>query len=283
MTAEMHRLLRVLAASLFGANSATLQRLETEINNLEQELLLARRTVINNTPAEFHQLLYGYDDRKFDAESDLWHWRNDVADKVSDAAELDEHGRAACPLCRSRGNSQSWGNDGWLPGGLQMHLHGKGRVEECSVVEIAFKMLRDNHRETFAATEQAKQDALAARLKTDPVLLIDPNREPVLTASTSFYEAPRPPDAWPAVEARLREMGFAIEKTGNVTAYKYMVGEDLMILADPRVASSVEFAVFKRSGKHRWKSITHGIRLQDRWKDWPEKFHTRLRERKVEV
>jgi hypothetical protein len=157
-----------------------------------------------------------------------------------------------------------------------MHLEGDGKAEKCRVLEIAFRRLRDEHREKFAAAEQAKRDELAARLKTDPVLLIDPHRAPELTASTLFSAAPRPPDAWPAVEARLREIGFAIEKTDNVTTYKYMAGEDWMILADPRVAKSVEFAVFKRSGKHHWKRIAGYIRLQDRWKDWPGKFREQL-------
>jgi hypothetical protein len=254
---------------------------DDQIDRLVNELELTRFQVIDMAPGEFGRLLRGHD-HKFHDEDDLWAWQKDVVEAVIDAAikaTTDRYNpRAACPLCRSLGSSWRESEGGWLvPNGLAMHLEGIGRAESCPVIEIAFKLLRNRHRETFNATEQAKQDAHAARLKTDPVLLIDPHREPVLAATTHYSsDAARPPDAWPAIEARLREIGFAIEKTGNVTTYKYMIGEDWMILADPRIANSVEFAIFKRSGKYRWKSIANYIRLQDRWKDWPGKFRERL-------
>jgi hypothetical protein len=250
------------------------------IEGLKRELEMTRFVVVGSAPDEFHSLLFGRD-HQFNEESDLWHWRRDVFAAVIDAAQPDQHGRAACPLCRSRGNSQSWGNDGWaVGGGLWMHLDGTGHAEKCPVFEIAFKLLQDRHRETFIAADQAKSAAHAARLKTDPVILIDPNSEPVLMAESPWAnETPRSPDAWTTVDGRLREIGFEIEKTGNVTAYKYMINENLMVLADPRKAGTVEFAVFQRSGKHRWKYAPATARiksLHDAWRDWPAAFRKRL-------
>lgn len=249
------------------------------IADLKRKLEEARWAVIAYAPDEFGRLLAGFD-HQFNTEHDLWSWRSDVVAAVTEAVKRDEHGRAACPLCRSRGRSQSWGADGWLvPAGLAMHLRGDNNAGKCGVVDIAFKRLQDKHQEAFAANGQAKQEALAARLKTEPVLLIDPNGEPQLMAKTNYSnETPRASD-WTTVDGRLREIGFVIETTGNVTTYRYMHGDSWMVVADPREAGKVSFMVFKRSGKYRWK---HGAAripsLQDVWKDWPAKFRKRLLE-----
>jgi hypothetical protein len=80
------------------------------IAGLKRELAEARVVAIDMTPEEFHVLLRGWS-HQFNSERDLWPWRRDVFAAVIDAANPDQHGRAACPLCGSRGNSQSWGND----------------------------------------------------------------------------------------------------------------------------------------------------------------------------
>jgi hypothetical protein len=150
-------------------------------------------------------------------------------------------------------------------------------AESCRIVEIAFKLLQDAHHETFVAAERAEREALAARMKTEPLLLIDPGREPELMAETPFRsDTPRAPESWTMVDERLREIGFAIETIGNVTTYKYMISDNLMVLADPREAGKVEFGVFKRSGKYRWKRDQRVPSLRDNWKDWPAKFRARL-------
>jgi hypothetical protein len=249
---------------------------ERKIERLEHELEHTRQIVISLAPYQFGRLLYGVE-HKFKTESDLWSWHRDVVHTVSRAAKRDQHGRSPCPLCGSHGNSQDWGNDGWLvPGGLQMHLRGESKAEKCVVLDVALKLLRAEHRETIAATEQAEADALVQRKKTEPLLCIDPHREPVLMAEPSdSYRERRPPDAWPPIEARLRNIGFAIEKTGNVTSYRYIADDKWIALADPRDADRVTFAIFRSGGKYRW--IYKGsFALQDRWRDWLKNFRLRL-------
>jgi hypothetical protein len=219
-------------------------------------------------------------------------WRRDIIAKISQSTEPDEEAsrpfgekRAPCPLCKYRG-SQAFGNDGYkLPDGLARHLDGHGNVHSCDVLEAGFKGLRDSNRDKFAAAEKAEADHLAHRKRTEPVMLIDPvnySRNPVVLFDEGFVwgkQAWRTPEQLVAAEQTLREIGFTIEKTDNVTAYKFLQG-DWMVLADPRKNGQVEYRLFKRSGKRSWKLPPKGhdrsFSLNDNRKEMAATFENEL-------
>ena len=185
--------------------------------------------------------------------------------------------QVACPLCRSRGRG-AFGMDGWkLPTGLEMHLDGGGRTSRCPVAEAAWQLIRDRHHEKFAAADLAEAQQLALRKQTKSVVLIDPDREPELLFD--FHETCRTPEQLAAVEDRLREIGFEIERNGNVATYRYLYGDKWMVLADPRKQNRVEFNLFKRSSKREWKRRDnwHEPYLNDKFNKWPEKFREGLK------
>jgi hypothetical protein len=227
------------------------------IRRLEDELWHARNTIINLAPVQFHEILGGYDvvggaRRTIETRQDLYQWRRDLRDAVIEAAErieqpprenswMQEH-RVACPLCRSRG-SGAFGIDGWkVPGGLEMHLDGAGNAEHCSVTKTAYRLMLDQHREKFAAAELAEKQQLAERKKTEPVVLIDPDEAPELLFEPRYsFEKYRTPEQLAVIEDRLCEIGFEIERNGNVVTYRLMHGDKWMVLADPRLDDRIQF------------------------------------------
>ena len=253
---------------------------DATITRLADELLLARHTIIELAPDQFHEILKGWR-YKIERRRDLQQWRNDLCDAVIKAAEPETNeweSRAACPLCRDSG-SGAYGMDGWkLPGGLKMHLEGD-RTNKCPVVDAAWKLMLDNHREKFKATELAEAQQLALRKQVDPVVLIDPNRAPELLLGSPWYSgAARKSETIAGLEVRLREIGFEIEHNGNMVAYRFMHGDKWMVLADPRRDGRVDFEVFKRSGKRQWKGLRSlGFHLLEKFKKWPEKFQEHLK------
>jgi hypothetical protein len=265
------------------------------IRRLEDELWYARNSIIKLAPDQFHKILRGYDlvsgaIRTIETRHDLNQWERDLHDTVIEAAErieqpprenswMYEH-RVACPLCRSRG-SGAFGMDGWkLPGGLEMHLDGTGNTEHCSVTKAAYRLMLDQHREKFAAAELAEKQQLAERKKTEPVVLINPDEAPELLFEPRYsFEKYRTPEQLAVIEDRLCEIGFEIERNGNVVAYRLMHGDKWMVLADPRRHDRIDFKLFKRSGKYQWRGLRRGPRsfhLRET-KKWSEKFPEHLK------
>ena len=255
------------------------------IRRLEKDLWEARNTIIELAPDQFHDLLHGYA-YTIETRNELYRWEGDLNAAVIAAAEPIEPvdrwdpNRVACPLCRSRGRG-AFGMKGWaLPAGLEMHLDGRGTTSRCPVTDAAWQLLGDRHHEKIKAADQAEEQQLALRKQTEPVVLIDPDREPELLFEPHyFHETYRTPEQLAAVEDRLREIGFEIERNSNVVTYRYMHGDKWMVLADPRKHNRVEFNLFKRSGKRQWKRRHdwHQPYLNDKFNKWPEMFHEGLK------
>jgi hypothetical protein len=264
---------------------------DDRIKRLENELWDARHAIIMLAPDQFHEILRGYDVveggaiRSIEARQDLHQWQLDLYSVVIEAAErmtrpenktswMYEH-RVACPLCRSRGSGAFY-MDGWkVPGGLQMHREGAGRTEHCSVTHAAHRLLLDQHRRKFEVIELAERQRLADRKKIEPVILIHPDQAPELLFEPPYsFKTFRTPEQLPVIENRLRELGFEIERNGNVVTYRLLRGDKWMVLADPRTLNQFEFRLFKRSGKYQWNGLRKGpryFRLREA-KNWPEKF-----------
>jgi hypothetical protein len=141
-------------------------------------------------------------------------------------------------------------------------------------------MMRRRHYEKFKAEDLANKQKLALRKQTEPVVLINPDGEPeLLFEPDTYYMKYRTPPQLAAVEDRLREIGFEIERTSNVITYRYMYGDKWMVLADPRHHNRVVFNLFKRFGKRPWKRRPEWPLpdLSDRLNKWPEKFHEGLK------
>jgi hypothetical protein len=255
------------------------------IRRLEEDLYLARKTIIGLAPDQFHDLLRGFA-YTIETQNDLYRWQSDLNAAVIAAAEpIEPVGRwddpkVACPLCRSRGRG-AFGMKGWaLPAGLEMHLNGGGTTSRCPVIDAAWELMGSLHHEKIKAAGLAEAQQLALRKQTEPVVLIDPDGEPeLLFEPDTYYRKYRTPEQLAAVEDRLREIGFEIERNGNVATYRYVYGDKWMVLADPRHHNRVEFNLFKRFGKRQWKRRLdwHRPYLNDRFNKWPEKFHEGLK------
>jgi hypothetical protein len=210
---------------------------------------------------------YGY---PMETNEDWYDWQRQLRDKVMEAAEkVAIAGRAYCPLCGC--GATDWGigrldrrdvtgERGWsIWAGLEMHLEGSGRTNECSVWKIAVWRLHNINSDKFNAASDAalqeKQARLKARLASEPTILVSIGEFALRAQPDYSFETPRAD--WGPIERELREAEFQIETTDNWTAYKRTVGDQWLILADPRRAAGVTFRVFKRIGKGKtwsWKS-----------------------------
>jgi len=110
-----------------------------EIKDLKRRLLAASSCVVSLCPDQFFDVLRG------DDFSNPWLWQAALVDAVVAAAQPDQRGRAACPLCRSRTKDTNTGDPvGFtVPEGLAMHLRGSHRAHQCTVVKVVFERHRD--------------------------------------------------------------------------------------------------------------------------------------------
>jgi hypothetical protein len=161
-----------------------------------------------------------------------------------------------------------------------MHLNGGGTTSRCPVIDAAWELMGSLHHEKIKAAGLAEGNSSLYENRPEPVVLIDPDGEPeLLFEPDTYYRKYRTPEQLAAVEDRLREIGFEIERNGNVATYRYVYGDKWMVLADPRHHNRVEFNLFKRFGKRQWKRRLdwHRPYLNDRFNKWPEKFHEGLK------
>ena len=250
----------------------------------KNDLGLAWRTIIQLVPDQFHDLLNGYA-YTIENQRDLHRWERDLSAAVIAAAEpIEPVGRwdgpkVACPLCRSRG-SGAFGMKGWaLPAGLEGHLNGSGTTKRCRVIDAAWELMGSRHQTKIKMANLAEAQQLALRKQTEPVVLIDPGRAPELLFELgSFHETCRTPEQLAAVEDRLREIGFEIERNGNVATYRYMHGDKWMVLADPRSTTALSSICSDVPASDSGSEIRgwHQPYLFDRFKNWPEKFREGL-------
>jgi hypothetical protein len=138
---------------------------EKKLSERLYNAIMALRQVL---PAEIVELLTS--DQKCVTNSDVWQWRDCVAEAILDKATPRsdrEMGytslpRAYCPLCG--GSSQSPLERGFaFPAGLKKHLCGDGNAHECCVL----KVFREHALDQIA-------DEFVMRMRTAPSV----NKEP---------------------------------------------------------------------------------------------------------
>jgi hypothetical protein len=255
------------------------------LRDLERQVADLRHTVIDLAPERFRDLLQVCN-HSISSRRDCADWKREAIAAIVEQTEpeprlsmLDE--RSACPLCGSYGITCRSGFA--LPEGLRRHLVGDRKARPCKVIQAAFNLVRDQHASQFEIAEQAEREEKERRLRSLPTVLIDPAKEPLtLFESESRWERLRSPEELVQADELLRKIGFVIEKENNVTAYKFMQGATIMVMANPREQGKVSFRIFKRSGKHRWKRISSRRQddfvLHDKRGGWLIKFRTLMLE-----
>ena len=110
--------------SATGAYGMSSMLPDEAIRRLEEDLYLARKTIIGLAPDQFHDLLRGFA-YTIETQNDLYRWQSDLNAAVIAAAEpIEPVGRwddpkVACPLCRSRGRGAFGMTGGALPAVLR--------------------------------------------------------------------------------------------------------------------------------------------------------------------
>jgi hypothetical protein len=257
------------------------------VRRLEDELYMARETILRLAPDEFHDLLKSYYSCKTRSES--YHWANEVADSVIEKAKPIEEDRgwgqrAYCPLCREGAQSFYASERGYsLPEGLRRHLVGFGRMHECGVMEAARKMAQDYWNREFGPKEaetrvqEAKQ--IAERLKTEASYVIGPTDDATLLEGDYWGPARTTEDEEYSIkwaEQRLFSLGFRINVDGLKRSY-IRTGKcgdaEFIIYADPRRKGHISMRVFNVAARGRKKGIVlHSFDIRDVWKNnLPEK------------
>jgi hypothetical protein len=254
---------------------------DERIKRLEDELWSARNDIVCLMPDDISDLLMGYHFLK--TRPDYYRWQRETIEAIVAMALPDPkashfQNRARCPLCNRSGDV--YGSGFTLPIGLERHLEGFGNVSQCPATEAAFKNARNSKRDEFDDAEKVEREGLQQRKTTERVVLIDPTQPPLLFDEHLWTTKPRSPEQLATAEQRLRDLGFEIEINGNVVAYR-LVNDEWLVLADPRAAGRIDFAVFNQSGKKRKRRMLGRDKfyLLDSWSaDLPGKFRKRLHE-----
>ncbi len=82
------------------------------------------------------------------------------------------------------------------------------------------------------------------------MILIHPDQAPELLFEPPYsFKTFRTPEQLPVIEDRLCELGFEIERNGNVVTYRLLHGDKWMVLADPRTLNEFEFRTVQTFGQ----------------------------------
>lgn len=256
------------------------------IRKLEDELYIARESIIDLAPDRFHELLKSYLSCKTRMES--YHWANSIAEKIAEDADpiADLPGaamfgaRGYCPLCRGGAQSFYATDRGFrLPEGLRRHLVGFGNTHQCVVMKAAEEQGRrlwdSSFSEQEAKEEQLESRTKAIRLATETLYVLGPTAEGVLVDDIFLRRCRVAGDeayslTW--AEQRLFSLGFLIGVDGNKRSYtrvvKHASGE-FLIYADPRRLGAIDFRIYDaavKKGKKKDVSL-HTFNIRDAWKN----------------
>lgn len=160
-------------------------KLEDEINRLQNELYMARSTILELMPLEVRQAFHEYENCK--SRENAYQLRQLTIDKLIEIAGADPEkrmrdilnlgDRAYCPLCGGSARS-TYGEEGFaLPEGLKRHLEGSYNSQRCFVFEelrkfcIANIKAEEERQESLRIAEQrAIKSQRAKRSKSPPPL-----------------------------------------------------------------------------------------------------------------
>lgn len=134
---------------------------EKRIRELENELWIARETLINLLPDKLHTLLNSFEKCKTKEEASQW--MKDVIEKILIHVKTDpfdsrsDRSRACCPLCGS-GTEDRHGEKGFaFPTGLRRHLTGFGNTTMCPVMRQVGPHAKEHWEELFTVQERLKR------------------------------------------------------------------------------------------------------------------------------
>lgn len=266
----------------------SIEAAEKEIDRLESDLYLARRTIIGLMPEEIGDLLRGYYSCKSREEG--VRWMNGVVETLIERADSlvipgNSWGerRAMCPLC-NQGSSSPYVQGYSLPEGLRRHLAGWGNTGRCVVMETVSSLAHDYWREEFAAVEQeawqAKQAMKANRRKTEPLYLTSPESDPKLLDDGWGQARSQEQLAW--VEDRLISLGFRRITEDNIVSW-LQDRDDCVVYADPRIVGRIDFEIWRKplpkfpQRRSKNRHLPKHFHMLDTWKnDLAAKYAERI-------
>jgi hypothetical protein len=240
---------------------------------LEEDLYLARRTIIQLMPDNVQEIMNAYYSCR--SRQELYRWEYDAVEEIIKLANIlsAEEGsrfsdRAYCPLC-GEGTSSAYERGFSVPEGLRRHLVGQGNIQQCGVMQAAERV-----------EEAEKREKLAQRKKSEVLYRTAPDLEPELIderfSSGGNSRSTKELD-W--VEERLASLGFQITCDASVESYTNEHG-DFVVYADPRQRGRVDFNVFPKDYKRSRDRLRLGwasFYMLDGWKkELREKYEVRV-------
>ncbi len=255
---------------------------------LEEDLYLARRTIIQLMPDNVQEIMNAYYSCR--SRQELYRWEYDAVEEIIKLANIlsAEEGsrfsdRAYCPLC-GEGTSSAYERGFSVPEGLRRHLVGQGNIQQCGVMQAAVRLARDYWQSQYADAERVeeaeKREKLAQRKKSEVLYRTAPDLEPELIderfSSGGNSRSTKELD-W--VEERLASLGFQITCDASVESYTNEHG-DFVVYADPRQRGRVDFNVFPKDYKRSRDRLRLGwasFYMLDGWKkELREKYEVRV-------
>lgn len=252
---------------------------EEVIRRLKDDLFEARHAVIElMTPAVRNVLSSHYHCVTIE---DTYMWMEDVCDDLAELADVLPPvpfyfgERANCPLC-GRGPDSPYDKGFALPDGLRMHLQGKGKAHQCSVMRAAEGMARSywdgKFHPRWSPEHEAMQVKLRQRRGKEIQYLISPYVAPRLLDEGLYLGQVRSPESLIWAEARLADLGFQASTKSKVRAYT-REALNAVVYADLRQTKEISFTVLLkpiREGLRRWeiRQLPVGsFRILDGWKN----------------
>lgn len=219
---------------------------EREFRILNNELLLARMTIIRLIPEPMQSIVRGWKECR--TRSELYRWQDTAVAKIIMHAKILDSGRAYCPLCRD--GVQSHYNDGFsVPEGMRRHLVGYGQVRECGVMETAMKVALTSLNERFMAHEESdlvtKISKDEQRKTTETLFRIHPFDPPELIDARGNVSNYRNDKELEFAENRLAELGFTFAQDKNIKSY-IRESDHYVVYADIRTKKSISFEVIPK-------------------------------------
>lgn len=244
------------------------------IKKLEEDLWIARYTILNLFTGKLRELLDSY--CRYESRPRFDEWENMIAEGLLEHVTILPfhpewgHERAYCPFC-GMGSQGPYDHGFAIPEGLRRHITGYGNTRKCSVVEQISYLAREHWDKKFSEKEkiekQEKEQVLEERRAKEALFLLGPDMEPKLIDEAEYLWEPHRDAAqlnW--AESRLKDLGIQKIIDGRIISYLYKDG-DLCIYANPTRQKSIEFHAYRMPFKKRSSPRYHRYVLPDRFKN----------------